>query len=87
MADLITTPEGFERGMAKAQFQRLLVLLVNHGVKAEEASKLCLGLAEMARTLEVLPALQPYADMTAQHYEDMANMMFGDGLLPRDPKS
>ena len=87
MVDIITTHEVFERGMAKAQFQRLLVMMVDHGVSAESAAKLCLGLAEMARTVEVSPALQPYAEMTARHYEDMANMMFGGGLLPRDPKS
>lgn len=86
MVGPVETPEGFERMMGKAQFQHLLVLLVNHGVPAEAAAQLCLDLAKMARTLEVPPHLQPYADTTARHYEDMASTMFGGSLLPRDPK-
>lgn len=80
----ITTREGFDTAISRASYQRLLVLLVKHGVPQEAAAELCLGMAELTRALEVAPGFKSYADQTAIQFEEMANMMFGGGLLPRD---
>lgn len=79
--------EAFESAMQKTAFQNLLVLIVKHGVPQSEAAQLCVNLAEVARSLPVEESLRPIADMTALHYEDMANMLFGGSHLARDPKA
>lgn len=82
----MNTPEGLERAMQKVELHRLLVLLVNEGVLGQQpAAGYFAELAEFTRTLDLPPALRPYADQKATHYEDVANLMLGGGLLPRDP--
>lgn len=85
MDTVMTTEEAVESGMAKEQFLRLLILLVENGIKKEEAAKVCLDLAEVARFLKVTSRLQPYMDLTALQYENIANQILGGDRLPRDP--
>lgn len=82
---VLKTEEAIECGMAKEQFLRLLVLLVEHGIKKEAAAKVCLDLAEVARVLKVTPQLQPYIDLTALQYENIANQILSGEPLPKDP--
>lgn len=84
MTGLISNREAFDNGIAKEQFSQLLLLLVNHGIKKEDAAQLCLTMAEKVRSTQVAPMLHPYVDLTALHYEDMANRMLGGSFLPRD---
>ncbi len=83
--DKITTSAAFETVVSRAAWQRMLVMLVSHGVPKEAAAELCIGMADLVRSLHVTPDLDRLADITALHFEDMANMMFGGGLLPREP--
>lgn len=82
----ITTREGLETTVSRAAWQRMLVLMVDHGVPKEAAASLCIGMADMVRSLQVAPDLDRLADVTALHFEDMANMMLGAGPLPREPR-
>lgn len=84
---MIETIEGVERTMQKVEISRLMALLVNEGaVKQSAAIEFFAGLAETVRSAEVAPGLRRYADQKALHYDDMANVMRGGSLLPRDPK-
>jgi len=83
--DLIRTREGFDAALRRAEFQHLLALMVEHGLPVEAAAKTCVDLAELAHSVEVAPQLQPYVDVVARQYEDIANSMLGGSLLPRDP--
>lgn len=76
--------EAFEWTYQRVAMQHMLVLLAEHGVPKERLAKYCLDIAEMMRTVEASPAVRVYADKVARQYEDMANSMFGGGLLPRD---
>lgn len=78
------TVEVLERTMQRVEIQHLVALLVIQGAIPKDAAiNYFVGLAEFTRSLEVADQLRAYADQKAVHYEDMANLLTGQGLLPR----
>jgi hypothetical protein len=81
----ISSREAFDAVISRAAFQRLLVLLVRHGLPQTDAAQLCTEMADLSRAIKLSPELRAYGDLAAVQYEDMASMMMGGQLLPRDP--
>ncbi|WP_054308565.1 hypothetical protein [Mesorhizobium sp. 1M-11] len=83
---MIKTTEGIEQAIQRVEISRLVELLVNAGAVSQTAAiEFFSGLAEIVRDAKVAPSLRRYADQKALHYEDMANLMRGGSLPPRDP--
>lgn len=61
----------------------LLLVLEAHGVPKSALMTMCLDTAETIRATAVSPALVGGADLLARQYEDLANILSGNGLLPR----
>lgn len=82
----IKTVAGFTHAMHMSELQGLLMLLVKaKALPRNDAIKLTLGLAEKARSVETSADLRGHADVVAQHYEDVAAVLGGGRVLPRDP--
>ncbi|WP_417419221.1 hypothetical protein [Hoeflea sp.] len=83
---MLSSIQAVDTTLRNVELSMLLAMLVDNEIVPENlAIKLCTDLAELTRDLQTTPQVQPYTDLRASHYEDIASKMAGRGLLPRDP--
>lgn len=75
----------FDSTAQRLEFSHLMAALVESGALTQaSAMKVCMDLSEQCRELRVQPQIEPYRDLRALHYEDIASRLGGGDLLVRD---